>query len=240
MPQSLSIIGRLREVFVGMARPFTRPGSRSGIHKLPATGPVAVSVLGLQGDEQGDSRVHGGQDKAVHCYPWSHYEAWLRELTTPFAIGLLQGNAAAFGENFSVDPGLDESTVCLADRWVIGDATFEVVQGRQPCWKLNDRFGVADMALRVQQSGRCGWYIRVMNTGQVRAGDAIYLAARPYPEWPLGRLMRAIAERNQDPDLLAEILRLPLPPSWEKLFRGRMTTGQIENWQLRLRGNVEQ
>jgi MOSC domain-containing protein YiiM len=229
-------IGRLRAVLAGKTRPYTRAGSLSAIDKRPLAGAVEVGLLGLAGDEQGDARVHGGVDKAVHCYPWAHYEAWRRELPGASAAELLR-QPGAFGENFSLDPGLDEGDVCLADRWAIGDAAlFELSQGRQPCWKLNERFGLPDMARRVQQGGRAGWYLRVLRPGAVRAGDAIHLVARPHPDWPLARLLRVIAERDCDPATLRQILALPLPDSWARLFRGRLQSGQVEPWSQRMEG----
>lgn len=232
-----AVVGRLRAVLVGVARPYTRPHSRSAIDKRPVDGPVLANPLGLAGDEQGDLRVHGGPDKAVHCYPWSHYDGWRRELTGPVAAALLQA-PGAFGENFSVETGLDEGDVCIADRWTVGHALFEVSQGRQPCWKLNDRFEVPGMAQRVQHSGRTGWYLRVLEPGRVSPGDAIRRVARPHGDWPLARLLRVIAERDRDPRTLAAILELPLPSSWHKLFRARLESGRIESWQRRLEGDA--
>jgi MOSC domain-containing protein YiiM len=235
MSEAPVIIGRLRAVLMGKARPYTRAGSLSAIDKQPRDGAVMAGLTGLEGDEQGDPRVHGGPDKAVHCYTWAHYGAWQRELPGETAAALLR-QPGAFGENFSLEPGLDETNVCIADQWAVGDALFEVSQGRQPCWKLNDRFGVPDMARRVQQGGHAGWYLRVLRPGLVQAGDAVRLVARPHPDWTLARLLSAIAERNGDPRTLKQILALPLPPSWAKLFRRRLETGQIESWALRLDG----
>lgn len=231
------VVGRLRAVLVGLAQPYTRADSRSAIDKRPVDGPVVVGPLGLAGDEQGDPRVHGGPDKAVHCYPWSHYDPWLRELTGPVAGALLQA-PGAFGENFSLEAGLDEHDVCIADHWAIGEALFEVSQGRQPCWKLNDRFDVPGMARRVQHSGRTGWYLRVLEPGRVSAGDSVRLVARPHVEWPLARLLRVIAERDRDPRTLAAVLALPLPPSWHKLFKARLDSGEVECWQRRMEGDA--
>lgn len=92
------------------------------------------------------------------------------------------------------------------------------------------------MARRVQQGGRAGWYLRVLQPGPVQVGDAVRRVARPYPDWTLARLLRAIADGERDPHELAQILLLPLPPSWAKLFRRRLETGQIESWALRLDG----
>src|SRR5690606_10795759 len=131
---------RIDALLTGIAVPYTRPGSRSAIAKTPRSGPVRIGELGLDGDEQGDRRVHGGVDKAVHHYPFEHYARWRAELG-PLPVLAAPG---AFGENLS-SAGLDESNVCLGDRYALGSVVLEVSQGRQPCWKLNDRFGVRDM-----------------------------------------------------------------------------------------------
>ncbi|AVP56646.1 MOSC domain-containing protein [Pulveribacter suum] len=229
------VIGSLRAVLTGRARPYTRAGSASAIDKQPRGGPVEVGPTGLVGDEQGDLRVHGGPLKAVHCYAWEQYAPWREELAAqPRAIGLLR-QPGAFGENFSVQD-IAEGSVCLGDQWQVGSTRLEVSQGRQPCWKLNDRFGVPAMALRVQQSLRTGWYLRVLQGGTVRAGDAVRLAARPHPDWPLARIMQAIAGGDCTPELLRQLLALPLPPNWQRLFQRRLDSGQVEDWGARLDG----
>lgn len=235
----MNVIGRLRAVLRGQAVPFSPPGHRSSIRKTQVGHAVFASRLGLQGDEQGDLRVHGGPDKAVHVYPWSHYVAW-RERLEGHAIAMeLLEQPGAFGENFSVEgeDRLDEDTVCIGDRWRIGaQAEFEVSQGRQPCWKLNDRFDQPDMAAQLQQSLRTGWYLRVLTPGHVQAGEAIGLAARPHPEWPLGRILRLIADRSTAPQELSAVLALPLTSSWRKLFAGRLASGEVESWNGRMSG----
>ena len=167
---SAPVLARVEAVLTGRAVDYTRPGSRSAIAKQPVPGPVAVGTEGLHGDEQGDRRVHGGPDKAIHHYPREHYAAWRGEIG---AHPLLDG-PGAFGENISTT-GLVEADLCLGDRLRLGTATVEVSQGRQPCWKLSDRFGVPDMARRVQDSGRSGWYYRVVEPGLVQAGDVTAL-----------------------------------------------------------------
>ncbi|MDO5691840.1 MAG: MOSC domain-containing protein [Pseudomonadota bacterium] len=229
LPQA---IGQVRAVLTGRAVPYTRPGSFSAIAKQPVSGPVAVLAESLEGDEQGDRRVHGGPDKAVHVYTWAHYATWRAEL------GALPVLAApgAFGENLSVDD-LDEQNVCMGDEWQIGSALFAVSQGRQPCWKLNDRFGVPDMARRVQDTGLTGWYLRVLRQGTLRADDAVTLVARPHPDWPLDRVAALIRQRVCAPAVLREVLALPLPPSWRRLFERRLAQGQAESWAQRLWGD---
>lgn len=227
----LDIDIRIDEVRTGKAVDFTRPGSRSAIAKVPAHGAVEVGELGLSGDEQGDLRVHGGPDKAIHHYPRDHYPAWQAELGSH---PLLQAGGA-FGENLS-SVGLTEADVCLGDRFDLGTAQVEVSQLRQPCWKLSDRFAVPDMARRVQNSGRTGWYYRVLVAGQLAAGDRLVLRERPYPQWPLARIAEVLYRRGVEPALLEEVLRLPLVPSWRLLFERRLANGRIENWDKRLHG----
>lgn len=222
---------RIEQVRVGKVVDFTRPGSRSAIDKRLVDGAVEVGELGLSGDEQGDRRVHGGPDKAIHHYPHDHYAAWRA------ALGghPLLAAGGAFGENLSTT-GLTEADVCLGDRYTLGTAVVEVSQLRQPCWKLSDRFGVPDMARQVQDTGRTGWYYRVLRPGRVAAGDLLSLQARPYPRWPLARLAELLYRRGIEPALLEEVLHLPLVPSWRTLFERRLAQGQVENWDKRLRG----
>ncbi|MBJ6978260.1 MOSC domain-containing protein [Luteimonas sp. MC1895] len=225
---------RIDALLTGIAVPYTRAGSRSAIAKAPRSGPVHIGSLGLDGDEQGDPRVHGGVDKAVHHYPRDHYAAWRTELGN---LPLLAA-PGAFGENLS-SAGLDEGSVCLGDRFSLGGALLEVSQGRQPCWKLNDRFGVRDMARRVQDTGRTGWYYRVLQPGHASTGDVLELVERPCPGWPLRRLMRLLADRVLDAAQLAEALQLPLVPSWRTVLERRLATSQVEDWTRRIDGPAD-
>jgi len=221
-------------LLTGKAQPNTRPGSHSGIAKQPRTDKVWISPIGLEGDEQGDLRVHGGPDKAVHHYAFEHYALWQKELG---ALPLLQA-PGAFGENISTR-GLTEAEVCLGDRFILGGALLEVSQGRQPCWKLNDRFGVADMARRVQSTGRSGWYYRVLRPGLAQAGDVLILVERPHADWPLQRLADLLYQRVLSPALLEPALALPLVPSHRKLIERRMALGAVEDWSRRIDGPSE-
>ncbi len=226
---------RLRSVLIGRADTFLRAGVSSAIAKRAVQGPVVVGELGLAGDEQADRRAHGGLDKAVHLYAWSHYAAWRQELP---ASALLD-DAGAFGENLSV-VGLDESTVCIGDRWRVGQVVLEVSQGRQPCWKLNLRFGVHDMAARVQQSLRAGWYCRVTQAGALQSGDTMELLQRPHPLWSVARLLALIRDRECSAAVIEEVLALPLTPSWRKLLMSRSRLACAEDWShgCRDRGGV--
>ena len=214
----------------GQPENFAR-GQKSAINKQPISGKIAVTPTGLAGDEVGDPRFHGGADKAVHVYALHHYDAWRREL--PDAQNM---HAGGFGENFCIS-GADEHSVCIGDECQIGSARFAVSQGRQPCWKLNERFGIADMSLRVQQSLRCGWYLRVLAAGEVASGDEVFLLSRPFPEWSVARVLALIDSRCCDADEMRAVLRLPLPESWARLFARRLETGGCEDWDRRLFGD---
>lgn len=169
-------------VLTGKARPF-RGDEPSAIGKRPVADSVAVEALGLVGDEQADRTVHGGIDKAIHHYPADHYDWWRGHL----GDASLLDAPGAFGENIST-AGLDENSVCLGDRFRLGTALVEVTQARQPCWKLDHRFGAKGVMADVVKTRRSGWYYRVLEPGTVRAGDALDLVERLYPGWPLASL----------------------------------------------------
>lgn len=223
---------QLDALLTGRAEPFTRPGSRSGIAKVPRQEALAVTTLGLAGDEQGDLRVHGGVEKAIHHYPREHYAAWLAELGEhPLLM-----QPGAFGENFSTT-GWTEDDVCLGDLIRAGSALLQVSQGRMPCWKLSDRFGVANLALRVQQSGRTGWYYRVLQEGVVGVGDRLQLVERMHADWPLSRLSAVLFDKRVEPERLRECLVLPLVPSWRRTLERRLENAEVEDWAPRLQGS---
>ncbi|MBV2234561.1 MAG: MOSC domain-containing protein [Sterolibacterium sp.] len=226
----LGRLGTVTTVLAGRAVPYAR-GALSAIDKQPLTGAVTVGPLGLAGDEQGDTKFHGGPDKAVHLYATAHYPAWRAELGE---LPVLQ-QLGAFGENLAVE-GLSEATICLGDRWRIGTVTLEISQGRQPCWKLNDRFGVADMSRRVQDTLRTGWYCRVLEAGQLAAGDDIMLLARPHPDWSIARMMEILYRPCLAAASLQALLALPLVPGWRSLIERRLASGVVEDWEKRLTG----
>ena len=118
---------------------------------------VMVRRLNIEGDRQADLRVHGGVDKAVYCYPREHRGYWQS------AIGYAKANAP-FGENLSIE-GVDEAGVCIGDTWRWGDALLQVSQPRWPCYKLEMYTAQQGMIKTFVASGRCGWYLRVLEEG---------------------------------------------------------------------------
>jgi len=198
-------------VMLGRAVPF-RGDERSAIGKRPASGPVMAGPLGLAGDEQADLAVHGGADKAIHHYPHDHYPAWAFELD---AHPLLAG-PGAFGENLTTT-GLTEDRVCIGDRFRLGEARIEISQGRQPCWKLDHRFQRKGVTARVIETGRCGWYYRVLEPGAVAEGDGLDLVERPHPQWTVARVFRLLigGGHKAEPQAVAELAGLTaLAGSW--------------------------
>jgi MOSC domain-containing protein YiiM len=164
-------------VSVNVARPQYlgqhrgRPVS-SGIAKRPVTVDFLwLDHLNLEGDGQADLKVHGGPDKAVYAYPSEHWPAWSAELGEEMG-------PAAFGENLSTAGGTEDD-VCIGDRWYWGDAVLEVCQPRSPCFKLALHRGRGDIGRRFKASGRTGWYLRVLQPGQVPVGGPITVEPHP-------------------------------------------------------------
>jgi MOSC domain-containing protein YiiM len=174
-------------LLTGKARRFGAKGEPSAIDKRAVEGRRAVGALGIAGDEQADLSVHGGPDKAIHHYPRDHYGWWAETIGDH---ALLQ-DAGAFGENISTS-GLTESAACIGDRYRLGSALVEISQGRQPCWKLGHRFGIATLPATVVTSRRGGWYYRVIEDGAVGAGDALELIERPLPDWSVERVFHLL------------------------------------------------
>lgn len=235
MPATPLPLGHIHAVLRARAVPCLhldgRPGGLSAIAKQAVAQPVQIGELGLEGDEQGNPRVHGGPEKAVHHYALEHYAAWRGELG---ALPVLDA-PGAFGENLATT-GVTEATLCWGDRVRIGSVLLEVSQSRQPCWKLNTRFGVVDMAARVQKTGRTGWYYRVLEAGQVQAGETLWLVERPHPDWPLSRVIEVLYQRTLDPQLLRALARLRLPTSWQTLVQHRLEHHAVEDWNRRITG----
>lgn len=220
----------LHALLVGAVRPFGPDAVPSGIAKAPVNHHVHLGREGFHGDGQGDRRHHGGPDKAVHHYAFEHYAAWRQEIGRRDVLEC----PGAFGENLSTI-GLTEANVAIGDVFRLGGAVIEVSQGRQPCWKLNHRFEQPDMALRVQRSGRMGWYYRVLAEGTVLPGATLELLDRRTPDWPLQRLWRVLYVDTLDRDELAAMAGLPhLPENWRRLAERRLATRAVESWETRL------
>ncbi len=212
---------KLASVNTGLPRDVTWHGRSvtTAIYKQPVKGRVVLRRLNLDGDRQADLSVHGGEQKAVYCYPIAHYDYWKKELPgreLPMAV---------FGENFTTD-GLLENSVHLGDQFSVGSAEVVVTQPRLPCYKLGVRFQSDDMVRRFLASGRTGFYLGVKREGEVGAGDEIAVIARDLNAVPVSEITRLyIAKRYGDDDvtLVRRALRVAaLPESWKEYFRERL------------------
>lgn len=216
-------------VLVGPVAPLGPDGPPSGIVKRPVPGPWQITSTGIAGDAQGDLLYHGGPEKALHHYPQDHYSTWNAEIGDHPLLSAL----GAFGENLATS-GWTEQDVCVGDVARFGSAILQVSQGRQPCFKLNRRFGRSGMTLALQRTGRTGWYWRVLKEGMAKPGDVIELSSRPRPRWPLARLIRPLYIDIRNQSELEVAAKIPeLARSWRLLFRRRLETGAMEDWSRR-------
>lgn len=225
-------------VLTGSVKPLGVRQSPSGIDKSAVEGGISFDELGLQGDEQGDLRLHGGVEKAIHHYPFDHYKFWADVLLKEEHDypGPPLTEVGAFGENLSTI-GLTEKEVCLGDIFQLGTGVVQISQGRQPCWKLNERFGERSMARQVQSTGRTGWYYRVLEKGVVGAGDHLQLKERLAPNWSLARVTDLLYVDVQNYAALEGLRNLPfLTESWRRLAERRLAKDEVEDWEPRLNG----
>jgi MOSC domain-containing protein YiiM len=206
-------VGRPREVIWHSIKVTT------GIFKQPVQGRLALRKLNLDGDRQADLVVHGGEYKAVYCYPLEHYDYWKRKLPgRDLPMGI-------FGENFTVE-GMLEDEVHIGDQFAVGSAEVVVTQPRLPCYKLGVRFEADDMVKLFFESRRTGFYVAVRREGEVGAGDAITRTARGSEGVSVADITRLYAEkRYSDADFA--VLRRALqgaavPESWKEYFRERL------------------
>ncbi len=152
---------------------------RTAIGKRPVAARVAVRRLGLEGDEQAETRLHGGLAKAVYAYPWLHYPFW--QTVRAQARAALWDDTlppGAMGENLTL-AGLDETMLWIGDRLVLPGCVLAVSEPRMPCFKFGAAMGFAQAVKLMAQSGFCGAYLAVIEEGDVGAGDAVTLQPGP-------------------------------------------------------------
>lgn len=214
---------RVVSVNVGTPRPVEWQGRRifTGIFKQPVAGRVRLHGLNLEGDGQADLVVHGGPDKAVYVYPSEHYPFWRQELG---ADDLPWG---AFGENLTL-AGWLEDQVAIGDRFRVGSAEVVVTQPRVPCFKLGLRFGREDVIERFLDSGRSGFYLRVLVVGELEAGSRFERIEEDPHRVTVAEVNRLYFDRHRphsepDVDLLLRAVAVEaLAAGWKEHFLRRL------------------
>ena len=191
----------------------------TSIFKKPVEGRVTLRKLNLDGDRQADLTVHGGEYKAIYCYPLAHYDYWKKELPGQ------QLPMGVFGENFTVDGALEDS-VHLGDQFSVGTAEVVVTQPRLPCYKLGVRFQSDDMVKRFLVSRRTGFYFAVIREGEVGAGDEIKAIARDPNAVPVSEITQLYMAKTFGDAEVVSIRRAlqvaALPESWKGHLRERL------------------
>jgi MOSC domain-containing protein YiiM len=216
-------IALLESIQVGTPRRYALPvaeGQRAwswqtSFFRQPSPERRWLTTTHLVGNAQADTKNHGTPNQAVLVYAAMHYPAWRQEL------GRSEIGPGGFGENFTVD-GLDETTACIGDVYAVGDAHIQVTGPRYPCAKISRRWGIPTLTARVAETGRTGWYCRVLQEGWVEPRVPILLVDRPYPTISVARVNDFGHGRNRDLEAARELAVCPLLPEvWQRLVVSR-------------------
>ena len=184
----------------------------TGIFKEPIEGRIMLRTLNLDGDKQADLTVHGGPDKAVYAYPIEHYEFWRKvypDMEMPNGM---------FGENFTIE-GLMESEVSVGDAFEIGSSKVIATQPRMPCYKLGVKFGRMDVLKKFLASGRSGIYFKVLEEGEVGAGDSMVKIKKDTNRVAISDVVRLYASDREDINTMRRAVKVEaLPEGWRDYF----------------------
>lgn len=205
---------KLISLNVGLPRQVTFRGElvTTGIFKEPIHHRTKLRKLNLDGDKQADLTVHGGVDKAVYSYPEEHYRFWQKELPDMYL------SWGMFGENFTTE-GLFEDNVNIGDQFQIGTAIVIATQPRMPCYKLGVKFGRMDIIKRFLSSGLTGIYFKVLQEGEVGAGDVIELIRRDDNNVTVKDVVRIYTVDKDDVQTMERAIKVKdLPYGWRSHF----------------------
>lgn len=216
-----SSLPNIVSIQVGRPRPFDaepdaeeKPWS-SGIIKKPIEGSVTVRFTNIDGDEQADLKNHGGPDKAVLAYPHDNFSFWQKEFPD------IDWQSGSFGENLTLS-NTNEDNVCVGDVYSVGECLLQVSQPRQRCWKLSRRWQLPKLAVRVQQTRRTGWYLRVLQEGEIKAGQPMQLVERRHERWTITACNDVMYARPRDNKLDLELAGCQeLSTSWKQMLTRR-------------------
>jgi MOSC domain-containing protein YiiM len=205
---------QLLSVNVGLPQNVVWRGEtvHTGIWKRPVQGRCAVRRLNLDGDGQGDLAGHGGEHRAVMVYQIESYRYWEQFL------GRSEFTYGQFGENFTI-LGLADNEVCIGDRYRINNALFEVTQPRVTCFRVGIRMNKPRIPALLVAHHRPGFYLRVLEEGEVGAGDEIVKVAEGPERFTVAGIDALLYLPGHPPDQLQRALRIPaLPAGWRASF----------------------
>ena len=196
--------------------PHGRETVSTGIFKEPVGGRIMLRTTNLDGDGQADLENHGGVDRAAYAYSIKNYDHWRRELgRDKFAFG-------QFGENFTVE-GMVEDDIYIGDVFRVGDALVEVSQPRTPCFKLGIKMGMAGFPKLFLASGRVGFYLRVLEEGEVGARDAFERVESDPEQVSVREMSRLLFFEPENLEGAKRALRVrALSPGWRDSFEERL------------------
>ncbi|AJJ09151.1 protein yiiM [Yersinia rohdei] len=219
------------QVYIGKIEPYSG-SSPSAIGKRQVQGGIMLTPLGLEGDEQAETRFHGGPDRALCHYPREHYAYWAQQFPEQADIF----SAPAYGENIST-LGMTEQNVHIGDIYRWGGAIIQVTQPRSPCYKLNFHFAIKDMSVMMQQTGYCGWLYRVISPGKISESHPLALLART-SDISVSEAIAIAWHMPFDEEQYRRLLAAAgLSASWSKTMLTRIEEGKIEDFNRRLLGN---
>jgi MOSC domain-containing protein YiiM len=209
---------KVLSINVSMPRQMSVHGKEveTGIFKTPISGPVVARRLNLDGDGQADLTVHGGPDKAIYLYPWENVEYWKQALRRDDL------HPGSFGENLTAE-GMNEDGVAIGDEFAIGAARFVVTQPRLPCFKLALALETPSIPKTFIESGRTGFYLRVLEEGALQAGDPIYaLPSREPVRVTIAEFVKLYRAKRATREQIHKLLSLgALPQDWKDWLTGK-------------------
>ncbi len=211
------MIGHVVSVNVGRPTQVPYRGSMisTGIFKNPVEGRVMLRATNLDGDGQADPSVHGGTDMAAYVYSWDSYRWWMDELGHELQPG-------EFGENITVT-GFTDETVRVGDVIRIGGAVVQATAQREPCFKLGIRMGDHRFPARFREANRMGFYVRVLEEGEIGAGDGAEIVEEAAGSVTIAEIHRVYAYARDDVAALHRLIAAPgLPESWREWAEKRI------------------
>ena len=208
--------GTLLSVNVGRPKDFAFNGkpARSAIWKAPVEGRVAARGINLEGDGQADRQAHGGFDKAIYAYATEDIRWWEEQLGRELGPG-------TFGENLTIE-GIEATGAVVGERWQIGSVELEVSEPRVPCWRLGVRMGDNQFPRRFKEAGRPGPYLRIIQEGDLGAGDEIRVSERPDHGLTVGDVFRIYTGDRGEAERLLAVPQMSDPwRQWARRVVGR-------------------